>query len=445
MAIGQRRYVPRDWSAVDRSSSVLSLVDLDRGRVHMGAYTDPEVFALEMRRIFYSTWVYLGHDSEIAQPGDYKTTALGRVPVILSRDEEGGINALVNRCAHRGTTVCQRESGNGSYFKCEYHGWVYNNKGELTGVSLRRGYADSELPGGLGLQRIPRVEAYRGLIFGSVNPDVVPLTDYLGLTVPYLDDWADQTPAGTVALRRGIWKFSYDGNWKLQAENSTEGYHPDFLHQAAIRVQTHNRNRSRPRETKARPIKIAALEGLGKDLGHGHNLVETPQVSLPLKRKFPAAFLQELTATYGADRVDRLLGPPWRLFIFPNLALAGSNVRVINPVTVSRTQIRQYYVDLPGAPPEVTDYRLAQEQGFYGPSGYGAPDDVEMFERIQAGLASADCDLLDPWVLFTRQVSDEKLTSDGELTAHSTSEIQQRAIYRAWHQLMSQEGSGRDC
>jgi phenylpropionate dioxygenase-like ring-hydroxylating dioxygenase large terminal subunit len=420
---------------------VLDLVDLDQGRVHMATYTDAEVFALEMRRIFYSVWVYLGHESEIAQPGDYKTTVLGRVPVILSRDEDGGVNALVNRCAHRGTTVCQRESGNGSYFKCEYHGWVYNNKGDLTGVSLRRGYAEQELTPGLGLQRVPRVETYRGLIFGSANPDVMPLPDYLGLARPYLDDWANQTPSGEIALRRGTWKFSYSGNWKLQAENSTEGYHPDFLHQAAIRVQTHNRNRSRPAaEVKSRPIKIAALESLGKDLGHGHNLVETPQVALPLRRKYPPAFLTALADTYGTGRVDRLLGPPWRLLIFPNLALAGSNVRVINPVAADRTQVRQYYVDLPTAPPEVTEYRLAQEQGFYGPSGYGAPDDVEMFERLQEGFRSLDCDVFNPWVLFSRQISNEQCAESGERSAHSTSEIQQRALYRAWHQLMEAEG-----
>jgi len=426
---------------MNAAKSVLDLVDLDRGRVHMAVYTDRDVFDLEMRRIFYSTWVYLGHASEIAHAGDYKTTVLGRVPVILSRDEDGGINALVNRCAHRGTTVCQRELGNGSYFRCEYHGWVYNNKGELTGVSLRRGYDDRELDPGLRLQRIPRVASYRGLVFGSANPDVMPLPDYLGLATSYIDDWADQTPSGDVALRRGTWKFTYQGNWKLQAENSTEGYHPDFLHQAAIRVQTYNRNRSRPAtEEKARPVKIARFDSHGRDLGQGHNLVETPQVALPLKRKFPAEFLAGLADAYGADRVDRLLGPPWRLFVFPNLGLAGSNVRVINPVSADRTQVRQYYVDLPAAPPEVTAFRLAQEQGFYGPSGYGGPDDAEMFERLQEGFRSVDCDVFDPWVLFSRQLHSEEIGGGGERVGHSTSEITQRAIYRAWHKLMGVEG-----
>ncbi|WP_460603125.1 aromatic ring-hydroxylating oxygenase subunit alpha [Jatrophihabitans fulvus] len=422
------------------NKSATDLVDLDRGRVHMAIYSDRDVYDLEMRRIFYATWVYLGHESEIAEPGDYKTTQLGRVPIILTRGEDGEVNALVNRCAHRGATVCQRDTGNANYFKCEYHGWVYSNTGTLTGVSLRSGFADGELPSGLGLQRLPRVESYRGLIFGSVNHAVVPLQEHLGLALPYIDDWADQTASGRVVLRGGDWKFTYNGNWKLQVENSTEGYHPDFLHQAAVRVQAHNRARVRGPENKVRGVKIAALEGKGKDLGHGHNLVETPQVSTLMRRRFPAEFLDSLAAAHGSDRVDRLIGPPWRLMIFPNLSLAGSNVRVIQPLGPDRTAVRQYFVDLPDAPDQVRQFRLAQEQGFYGPAGYGGADDAEMFERIHEGVGSADCDVLDPWVLFSRMLTSETRSENGELVGHSTSEITQRAVYRGWHELMSAEG-----
>lgn len=425
------------------NKDVLDLVDPDGSRVHMTAYTDRQIFDLEMRRIFYSSWVYVGHTSEIPQTGDYKTTHLGRVPVILSRDEDGGIHVLVNRCAHRGTTVCQRELGNGSYFKCEYHGWVYNNRGELTGVSLRKGYDDRELGSNLRLPAVPRVEAYQGLIFGSINPDVEPLTDYLGLAKPYIDDWASQSPSGEVSLRAGAWKFAYNGNWKLQVENSTEGYHPDFLHTAAAQVQAHNSNRSRPAgegvSQTRRPIKTALLNSHGRDLGNGHNLIETPQVSLPMRRKYPPDFISALEQAYGADRVDRLLGPPWRMMIFPNLALAGSNVRMITPVSPNQTHVRQWYVDLPDAPEPVRQFRQAQERGFYGPAGYGGPDDAEMFERMQEGFASAELPFTDPWVRFTRKLHEEEVLASGERVGDVTSEVPQRAVYRMWRRLMAAE------
>src|SRR2546427_6090454 len=119
-------------------------------RVHRRLYTDPAIFEAEMRLIFEQTWVFVGHDSEIAQPGDFKTTYIGRNPVIMSRDRDGQIHVLMNRCMHRGAVVCREERGNTSAFRCSYHGWTYNSRGELVVVTSRGGYApDFDLPFGL--------------------------------------------------------------------------------------------------------------------------------------------------------------------------------------------------------------------------------------------------------------------------------------------------------
>ena len=85
---------------------------------HIQLYSDPEMFEMEMEKIFYSTWVYIGHDSEIPNPGDFKTTFIGRVPVLLTRDDDNGIHVLLNRCTHRGATVCPNEQGNTRQFVC---------------------------------------------------------------------------------------------------------------------------------------------------------------------------------------------------------------------------------------------------------------------------------------------------------------------------------------
>jgi phenylpropionate dioxygenase-like ring-hydroxylating dioxygenase large terminal subunit len=81
------------------------LVQPERGRVNMRVYVDEDIFREELRRIFYTTWVYVAHESELRQPGDYKTTYIGLVPVIVSRDAGGTVHVLVNRCSHRGATV----------------------------------------------------------------------------------------------------------------------------------------------------------------------------------------------------------------------------------------------------------------------------------------------------------------------------------------------------
>jgi nitrite reductase/ring-hydroxylating ferredoxin subunit len=105
-------------------------------RVHRKIYTEAEVFEAEMERIFERTWVFVGHESEVAASGDYKTVTLGTQPAIMTRDEDGGIHLLMNRCMHRGSTICQEASGNSSYFRWWYHGWTYTNRGELVGVPM---------------------------------------------------------------------------------------------------------------------------------------------------------------------------------------------------------------------------------------------------------------------------------------------------------------------
>ena len=87
------------------------LVEMDKGRIDISLYTDEEIFEAELQRIFYTTWVFVGHESEIKEAGDYKTSYIGRIPVIVSRDENMEVHVLINRCAHRGPTVCQHLAG----------------------------------------------------------------------------------------------------------------------------------------------------------------------------------------------------------------------------------------------------------------------------------------------------------------------------------------------
>jgi len=109
-------------------------------RLHRTVYTEPRVFEAEMDRVFGRTWLYVGHESEIDKPGDYKTTFMGLHPVIVSRSEGGGIHVLYNRCTHRAATVCQYDSGNSSFFRCDYHGWTFRNDGTLIGQTFSSGY-----------------------------------------------------------------------------------------------------------------------------------------------------------------------------------------------------------------------------------------------------------------------------------------------------------------
>ncbi|MDE2512584.1 MAG: Rieske (2Fe-2S) protein, partial [Alphaproteobacteria bacterium] len=94
----------------------------------------PAVLEKEHRAIFDTCWIYVGHASELARPGDFRTRQVAGRPVIFCRDKAGVIRALLNSCRHRGTTVCREREGNARQFMCMYHGWTYETDGALKNV-----------------------------------------------------------------------------------------------------------------------------------------------------------------------------------------------------------------------------------------------------------------------------------------------------------------------
>ena len=109
-------------------------------RVPYRVFHDTGIYSFEQEKIFRGqTWNYVGFEVEIANPGDFKTSFVGDTPVVVTRDKEGGLNAFVNRCAHRGAMVCRELSGNRPNHTCIYHQWSYDLKGNLTGVPFKKG------------------------------------------------------------------------------------------------------------------------------------------------------------------------------------------------------------------------------------------------------------------------------------------------------------------
>jgi phenylpropionate dioxygenase-like ring-hydroxylating dioxygenase large terminal subunit len=166
-----------EYRLIAKTGSPEQLVQSDR--VDVSLYHDPALFEAELEKIFYRTWVWVAHDSEVRNPGDFKTTMIGRRPVIVVRDKKGQVNVLENRCRHRGATVCEKHKGNATGFTCPYHSWSYGLDGKLRALPYPDGYEDildkAELP----LTSL-RVESYAGMIFASYDADIEPLEDFLG-------------------------------------------------------------------------------------------------------------------------------------------------------------------------------------------------------------------------------------------------------------------------
>ena len=116
------------------SVDIKQLVDIERGLIDRRIFADREIYDLELERIFARCWLYVGHESQLPNPGDFITTYMGEDPIIVSRDGDGKLGAFINMCRHRGNRVCRADRGNARYFTCSYHGWVYNNAGKLVSV-----------------------------------------------------------------------------------------------------------------------------------------------------------------------------------------------------------------------------------------------------------------------------------------------------------------------
>src|SRR3712207_5009255 len=201
-------------------------------RANRRIFTDEEIFELEMAHIFEGNWVYLAHESQIPNAGDYFTTAIGRQPVVITRDRNGELHCLINACAHRGAMLCRRKTDNRMTLTCPFHGWTFRNDGALLKVKdpESAGYpAAFASEGSHDLTRVARFESYRGFLFGSLNPDVSTLAEHLGDTTTVIDMLVDQSPEGLEVLR-GASTYTYDGNWKVQAENGADGYHVSATH-----------------------------------------------------------------------------------------------------------------------------------------------------------------------------------------------------------------------
>ncbi|WP_268647822.1 Rieske 2Fe-2S domain-containing protein, partial [Escherichia coli] len=149
--------------------------------------------------------------------------------------------AMINSCSHRGAMLASRKAGNKSTFTCPFHGWTFNNAGNLLKAKDEKTGAYPpcfKRDGSHDLKQLPRFESYRGFLFGSLSDEVQPLEEYLGETRQILDLIVDQAESGLEVLR-GSSSYTFDGNWKLQMENGADGYHVSVVHWNYVSTMAH--------------------------------------------------------------------------------------------------------------------------------------------------------------------------------------------------------------
>jgi phenylpropionate dioxygenase-like ring-hydroxylating dioxygenase large terminal subunit len=414
--------------------SITSAHDLDEliepDRVHGSLYTDADLFQTELEKIWYRTWVFVGHESEVPEPNDYVLKAIGPQSVIMTRDKKGEIHLLQNRCTHRGNMVCDAPKGNSSAFRCPYHGWTFSNSGRLLGYPFSSGYGGGELKSQLGLGRVARVEQYRGFVFGSFAPDGPTLREHLGDAAEAFDRLVRLSPEGQIELTAGWLHHQVKANWKMLMENETDGYHPQFVHASIFSVAKSG---------------IGDLYGdqstaVCRDLGGGHTendlRPEFRKLGQPLgwfgttEDRVPE-YSAKMREAYGAQAEEIMIDGSPHVMLFPNLFIAEIQLFVLQPLAVDHTVQHVTAVQFSGTP-DMNRRMLQQTIGSVGPAGLLLADDSEMYERNQRGVQA----LRPEWLQLKRGTHRERVDENGHTIGDATDELPQRAMWRHYKQLM---------
>ena len=353
-------------------------------RVPAWVFSDPEIFRREREAIFRGrTWNYVALECEIPNPGDFKRSWVADMPVVVARDEAGGVNVVVNRCAHRGVEFCKAARGNAREFMCPYHQWTYNLKGDLTAVSFRKGF---KRQGGMpadfrleehGLEKL-RATVRHGAIFASFDPATEPFEDYLGeKMLRYFDRIFDGREIKVLGYMRQI----IPANWKLYFDNQKDPYHATLLHYflisfglfrasepSLIRMDAHGRHSA----LVSQKGEQGAVAG-GEEMKHNDPSMklEGPQMLQPV-REFK-----------GPDTV--VIHTIWPAVVIQQQSntLAVRHVIPRGPAAYELAWTFFGYADDDAA---MTERRLMQAN-LMGPAGYVSVDDSEVVAFAQDGLA----------------------------------------------------------
>ena len=416
-----------------------NLVQLDR--VHRSVYTDPQIFEIEMDKVFGHTWIFIGHDSLVPNAGDYYCTTLGRQPVVLSRDEQGKVHVLYNRCGHRGAKVLSRVRGNERVFTCMYHGWAFRPSGELAGVPMRADFPEGTLDEPIfGMAALPRVENYRGFVFACQDPRVMPLKDFLGEAVRGIDELVDRAPDGEVQFWAGCHRYHYKGNWKLQMDNMADTYHPTFAHGSTVGPDGRQFKRRGGEKGGTAPFFAPNGEALVSQLGvRGFDNGHSSEQSMYDKEQSGGViddYLALMVSRFGEQRTAEIMkNRRHSMTLFPTLdiLMAQSSVRVVKPISVNLTEVELWPVRLKGAPDVISTDLVKFLNITHSASSFIQTDDLEIFERCQQGLATQGAE----WVLIARGLGAEIDEGNGVLLGPRSSEVGMRAKHRMWRDLMS--------
>ncbi|MFP6560293.1 aromatic ring-hydroxylating dioxygenase subunit alpha [Paraburkholderia sp. B3] len=417
--------------------------------VNKRVYTDPEIFDLEMERIYGRAWIYVGHESQVKAPGDYHATRIGDQDVVMVRAADGQVHVLYNRCAHKGAKIVPDGGGcAGKFFRCPYHAWTFRLDGTHLSAPLRNGLQDTGFDPAhpdFSMRRVARVENYRGFVFASQAAEGPDLKTFLNGVASSIDNLCDRSPVGEVEVAGGVFRVLQRSNWKIFYENLHDTMHARVTHESSV-VSA----RSQAQELGAKPFELLIMDGNGEpyefweklelrayEYGHGY-MEGIFDPAAANRDPVSNAHFTTLAAARGDELARQILGMNRH-----NTVIYGSGsphtvfqqFRVIRPLAVDKTLVEIQVFRLKGAPEAVFDRALTYANVINSPSSNVMPDDVEVYARCQEGNQTRGGD----WVSLHRYAGTDRAVEDGFVSLNGTSELPMRNQFAAWKRFMIDE------
>lgn len=412
-------------------------VDPERGRIPMFVYTDPDVYRLELERLFARTWQFVAHESEIPEPGSFVVRTMGEESVIVGRGDDGVVRVFLNSCRHRGMKLACEDFGQTSMWRCPYHGFTYASTGEFMGTLIGAPYERAAYPEGLDRDALhlieARVDSYQGLIFATWNADGPSLGDFLGNLRWYLDIMFGRAEMEVVGAPQ---KWVVPSTWKLPSENFTaDAYHTATAHSFLARLDL------------VKGVDFGR-DGYHVDTGGGHGL--GVGVHFDDESYFPADLQEEYRARLEPEQF-RLLSRIKNMHgnVFPNLSflipnfievggqrVSGMMLRLWQPAGPDRMQVWSWHLVERGAPEAWKRLAKRMYVQTFGSSGMFDQDDTENWEaqtrNSNAALTRGQEVMLHYEMGLHAEPLGDEFPGPGDVYDGKFSEAAGRTFYRVW-------------
>ena len=424
-------------------------VDSGTGMVSRSIFVDEEIYEREIEQVFARAWLFLGHESQIAKPGDYFVSRMGEESVILTRDRQGEIHAFLNSCMHRGMKVCRYDEGNTPVFTCPYHGWSYGLDGSLVGVPYFKEAYHSELKKNeWGLVEVAQLANYKGWIWATWDKEAPSLEDYLGDMRIYFDLMTDH-PDGSPGGQRtwvGVQKWIMPANWKFAAENFIGDFYHNVSHRSVDLVGISPSGRKGRHLDDTSQIRRVLVNYANPEQGHGagffHASGDLPyNPSYGLAPSAVEAYFEKAHYARQARLGERARAQGAVGTVFPNASIsAGRSIAVWHPNGPHSTEAWRFYFAPADAPQEVVDTLRHYAMRYAGAGGMTEQDDMENWNYATSASAGAMARRNDYHYAMGlgHESTDPPAAWMGQgLFSTGTSEQNQRTMYKRWAEYMA--------